>query len=177
MWFWFTWQNFYFTKLTIKKDMVSILWFCSVHWNLPVVYFSTVTKRVWKNWKVSARKLILSSLTISTTLQLTKLKKRGGIIFKLLTEIIWNSISLKFHSLFSTVLLKELYLILAKRIILCKPFHSMISPLKTVKASYYLSYQILSLLTGIYNMIYYIFFLFSSLKEGEGKITLLLILL
>lgn len=46
-----------------------------------------------------------------------------GIIFNLLTEIIWNSISLKFHSLFSTALSKELYLILAKRIIWCKSFH------------------------------------------------------
>ena len=85
---------------------------------------------MWKNWKVSTGKLILNSLTIFTTLQLTKFFKNGD-FFNLLTEIIWNSISLKFPSLFSTALSKELYLILAKRIVWCKSFHYVISPLKT----------------------------------------------
>lgn len=37
---------------------------------------------------------MLSSLTISTTLQITNLKEMD--YFNVLTEIIWNSISLKF---------------------------------------------------------------------------------
>lgn len=53
--------------------------------------------------------------------------KKMGIIFNFLTEIIWNFISLKFHSVFSTVLSKELYLLLAKRVIWCKSFHYMLS--------------------------------------------------
>lgn len=43
---------------------------------------------------------MLSSLTISTTLQITNLKEMD--YFNVLTEIIWNSISLKFCSFFST---------------------------------------------------------------------------